>query len=115
MERHAVWGFERKLFVDEYVPPESTVGACSSECLVECVIARVARQPVVRMDDHAITLFPARLGASDLDDAGAIGAGDQVFLGRERVVGVVIDIENVTVVQRECVYADEDLFGARGR
>lgn len=42
MERHAIWGFERKLLVDEYIPPESTVGTCASECLVEGIIARVA-------------------------------------------------------------------------
>lgn len=80
---------------------------------MEDVVTWIAGLPIVRVKHHAVAFRPVRLGAGDFDDAGGVRAGDEVLFGFERVGRVVVSNENVAVVERDGVDADEDLFGAR--
>jgi mannose-6-phosphate isomerase-like protein (cupin superfamily) len=66
------------------------------------------------MKHHTIAALPVRIGAVGLNDASGIRARDEILLGFEGIGRVVVRDEDVAVVERDCVYADQDFFGARG-
>lgn len=64
------------------------------------------------MDDDGLSCFPFRVCTRGNDDAGSVAAGDEVWFGEERVVGAVVENEDVSIIERDGLDSHDGLFWA---